>query len=78
MLAIYALTFLAGNPLANVVESSVGWLGSTVGTLLPEGILRDFLVNGVIAGVGGVLVFFPIVVLLFLGLSSDTWLALPS
>lgn len=69
MLAIYALTFLAGNPLADVVESSVGWLGSTVGTLLPEGILRDFLVNGVIAGVGGVLVFFPIVVLLFLGLS---------
>jgi ferrous iron transport protein B len=69
MLAIYALTFLIGNPAAGLVESGIAILGSAVGGALPDGILRDFLVNGVIAGVGGVLVFFPIVVLLFLGLS---------
>jgi ferrous iron transport protein B len=69
MLAIYSLTFLVGNPLADLVEAAVGILGATAGNVLPNGILRDFVVNGVIAGVGGVLVFFPIVMLLFLGLS---------
>jgi len=69
MLAIYALTFLLGNPLADHVEAGIGILGTLVHEALPAGILRDFLVHGVIAGVGGVLVFFPIVLLLFLGLS---------
>ncbi|MFW5739399.1 MAG: ferrous iron transport protein B [Myxococcota bacterium] len=69
MLAIYALTFLLGNPLADQVETGIGLLGALASHVLPEGILQDFVVNGVIAGVGGVLVFFPIVMLLFLGLS---------
>ena len=69
MLAIYSLTFLVGDPLAGLVEAAVGRLGTVVAAMMSEGILRDFIVNGVIAGVGGVLVFFPIVVLLFLGLS---------
>ena len=69
MLAIYSLTFLLGNPLAGWVEHGVAWLGMLASNVLPEGILQDFVVNGIIAGVGGVLVFFPIVMLLFLGLS---------
>ena len=69
MLAIYALTFLIGNPMADVVDAFFGWLGDFASSSLPQGILREFVVNGIIAGVGGVLVFFPIVMLLFLGLS---------
>jgi len=67
--AVYSLTFLVGNPLSTLVERLFAWLGELATTLLPPGILQDFLVNGIIAGVGGVLTFFPIVVLLFLGLS---------
>jgi ferrous iron transport protein B len=69
MLGIYALTFLLGNPLSDLVQSGFARIGGLVTASMPEGILRDFLVNGVIGGVGGVLSFFPIVVLLFLGLS---------
>jgi ferrous iron transport protein B len=51
------------------VESAVGWLGAKVGSWLAPGDLRSFLVDGVIGGVGGVLVFLPQIGILFLFLS---------
>ena len=69
MLAVYGLTFLLGNPLSDLVERGFSSLGSVIAHALPTGVLQDFLVDGIIAGVGGVLTFFPIVLLLFLGLS---------
>lgn len=69
MLAIYALTFQLGNPLSDLVQRGFGMLGGVIGRLLPDGVLKAFLVDGIIGGVGGVLGFFPIALLLFLGLS---------
>jgi ferrous iron transport protein B len=69
MLAIYAMTFLLGNPASDLVQRGFSWLGTWLGTVLPQGVLHDFLVDGVIAGVGGVLGFFPLAMFLFLGLS---------
>jgi len=43
----------------------MAWLGEKVSTALPEGLFNDFLVNGLIAGIGGVLVFLPQIMLLF-------------
>jgi ferrous iron transport protein B len=40
-------------------------LGEAVGALLPDGLLRSLLVDGIVAGVGGVLVFLPQIVILF-------------
>ena len=40
------------------IETGVEALGNGVARLLPEGPLNDLLVNGVIAGVGGVIVFY--------------------
>lgn len=56
------------------IDSGVGWLGGWVGRVLSPGDLRDLLVDGVIAGVGAVLVFLPQILLLFLflGLLEDT------
>ena len=54
------------------IESGVGLLGGIVSGLFPDGsgsLLRSLLVDGVIAGVGGVLVFLPNILLLFLGLA---------
>lgn len=69
MAGVYSLTFVLGNPLSDLVAALFAWMGTTLSAHLPDGILRDFLVNGIVAGVGGVLTFFPIVLLLFLGLS---------
>ena len=43
--------------------------GDLAGKLLPESTLRDLLVDGVIAGAGGVIVFLPNILILFLGIS---------
>lgn len=54
------------------IESGFGTLGEWVGGLWPDGSdspLRSLLVDGVIGGVGGVMVFLPNVLLLFLGLA---------
>jgi ferrous iron transport protein B len=56
------------------LQSGVDWLGRQVGNLIPPGDLNDLLVNGVIAGVGAVVVFLPQILLLFLfiGFLEDT------
>jgi ferrous iron transport protein B len=56
------------------LESGVAWAGEQTGAMIPPGDLHDLLVNGVIAGVGGVVVFLPQILMLFLfiGLLEDT------
>ena len=56
------------------LEQGVGWVGQQLGAALGRGALNDLLVNGVIKGVGAVVVFLPQICLLFLfiGLLEDT------
>ena len=53
----------------NLLESGFGALGEFVKAQMPEGVLTDLIVDGIIAGVGGVLVFLPQILLLFLFIS---------
>lgn len=74
LLAVLFLMFQAvfawAAPLMDVIDGSFSALGAMVGNLLPEegalGLLRSFLQDGLIAGVGGVLVFLPQILILFL------------
>ena len=59
-----ALFGLAELPM-NAIESGVAFLGAQAAERLPAGDLRSFVVDGVVAGVGGVLVFLPQICLLF-------------
>jgi ferrous iron transport protein B len=47
------------------IEAATAWAGDLLTSLLPAGWLRSLLVDGVIAGAGGVLVFLPQIVILF-------------
>jgi ferrous iron transport protein B len=47
------------------IEAGTAWLAEVLGGAMPEGRLRSLLVDGVIAGVGGVLVFLPQILILF-------------
>jgi len=67
--AIFQLTFTLGAPLMGGLQLLFGLIGSTIGPLLPNETLRSIVIDGIIAGVGGVLVFLPNIVLLFVGLS---------
>lgn len=48
------------------IDSGVAALGEAVGNALPDGLLRSLLVDGVIAGVGSVVIFLPQILILFL------------
>jgi ferrous iron transport protein B len=49
----------------DLIDRGFGALGETLRAQMPEGLLTDLLVDGVVAGVGGVLVFLPQILLLF-------------
>jgi ferrous iron transport protein B len=67
--AIFQLTFTLGSPLMDALDYAFGLLSDTVSPHLPEGVVRSIFVDGVISGVGSVVVFLPNIVLLFMGLS---------
>jgi ferrous iron transport protein B len=72
MYAMFWMTFTLGEAPMNWIESGVAMLGGLVTNLWPGdpgSPLLSLLVDGIIAGVGGVLVFLPNIILLFLGLS---------
>lgn len=52
-------------PLMDLIEGTFEWLGGWVEGAMPEGMLRDLITEGVIAGVGAVLVFLPQIAILF-------------
>jgi ferrous iron transport protein B len=65
----YQFTFTLGALPMEWTESFFGWLGETAGGLLPGGLLQSLVVDGIIAGVGGVLVFVPLIALMFLAIA---------
>jgi ferrous iron transport protein B len=60
----WAIFSFAGIPMG-WIESGQGAISSAVEGMIPEGDLRSLLVDGVIGGVGGVVVFLPQILLLF-------------
>ena len=49
----------------DAIKAATAWLGDSIGALLPEGWVRSLVVDGVIAGAGGVVVFLPQILILF-------------
>ena len=66
---MFQATFTLGAYPQEWLEIGIDALGRWVSTLLPEGMLNDLIVDGIIAGVGGVLVFLPNILILFLFIS---------
>ncbi|ASQ91449.1 ferrous iron transport protein B [Prosthecochloris sp. GSB1] len=66
---IFHMTFTLGTPLMEGLDFLFGGIAAAVSPHLANETLRSVIVDGIIAGVGGVLIFLPNIVLLFLGLS---------
>lgn len=65
MFAIFQTIYRGATPFMDGIESVQGALSDFVNSLIPPGALRSLIVDGVIAGVGGVIVFLPQIVFLF-------------
>lgn len=63
-LVFQSITFFAALPMQGI-EAMQGWVGVQVEGVLPPGALRSLFVDGVVAGVGGVLMFLPQIAILF-------------
>lgn len=66
---IFQGTFALSEKPMEWLETFFGWLGGSVGSLLPDSFFRSLIVEGIIGGVGGMLVFLPNIIFLFLGIS---------
>jgi ferrous iron transport protein B len=60
----YSIYSLSG-PMMDGIEALFGWVGAGVAQVVPQGAIRSVIVDGLISGVGGVLVFLPQILILF-------------
>ena len=65
MFLIFQAVYAWATPMMDGIEAITGWVGELVGGALPEGPLNSLLVDGIIAGLGGVIVFLPQILILF-------------
>jgi ferrous iron transport protein B len=72
MYLVFYLTFTLGGPPMGWIESSFSRIGGMLNGWWPagsEGALKSLLLDGIIGGVGGVVVFLPNIMLLFLAIA---------
>ena len=65
MFLIFQAVYAWATPMMDGIDAGIGWLGAQVGTAMPAGPLKSLVVDGVIAGLGGVVVFLPQILILF-------------
>lgn len=66
---MFFVTFTLGAYPKDLIESGVAWLGGTISEVLPDGPVKAMLVDGILGGVGAVIVFLPQILILYLFIS---------
>lgn len=69
MWLMFQTTFTVGSYPMDFIDSGVAWLGNMLENNMTKGPLRDLLVDGIIGGVGGVIIFLPNILILFFFIS---------
>ncbi|MFM5886660.1 MAG: ferrous iron transporter B [Novosphingobium sp.] len=65
LFVVFQAVFTWATPFADALEALFGWLIAQTRALLPAGLLRDLITDGILSGVGSVVVFLPQIVILF-------------
>ena len=65
MFLIFQAVYAWAAPIMDAIDAGTGVLGQWVGTTMPEGPLNSLLVDGIITGLGSVIIFLPQIVILF-------------
>ena len=69
MMIVFQAIYSWSGPLMDLIDNLFGFLGGVVASHIAPGTLQSFLVDGVLAGVGGVVIFLPQILILFLFIS---------
>jgi ferrous iron transport protein B len=69
MWSLFQLTFELGSVPMDYIDAAFGWLGEQVKFVLGEGELSSLIADGMIAGVGAVIMFLPNILILFVGIA---------
>ncbi len=69
MTLVFEAIFTWASPVMDAIDFAVGLLGDGVGGLVPEGLARGLVVDGVVAGVGSVVIFLPQIAFLFIAIA---------
>jgi ferrous iron transport protein B len=69
MWGLFQLTFELGSIPMDWIDGFFGWLGQTVGSTIGNDEIRSLIVDGVISGVGAVVLFVPNIMILFIGIA---------
>jgi ferrous iron transport protein B len=74
VIGVFQSIFTGAKPLMEAIESVIEWSGAALAPLLPEGMVRSLVIDGIWNGVGGVVIFLPQILLLFLfiGILEDS------
>jgi ferrous iron transport protein B len=74
LVGVFQTIFTGARPAMDAVESLISWSGGQLAAVLPEGVTRSLIIDGIWSGVGSVVVFLPQILLLFLfiGLLEDS------
>jgi len=69
MWGLFQLTFKVGAIPMEYIDAGIGYFGDAVGGLIPNDEFRSLIVDGIIAGVGAVLLFLPNIIILYIGIA---------
>ncbi len=69
MWGLFQLTFELGNIPMEWIDAFFGWLGDVIGATIPNEDVRSLIVDGIISGVGAVVLFVPNIIILFIGIA---------
>jgi len=69
MWSLFQITFEIGSIPMEWIDSFFGWFGDTVGATIKNDDIRSLIVDGIIAGVGAVVLFVPNIIILFIGIA---------
>lgn len=69
LVVMFSATFFLGNYPMTWIEDGVTWLGNLLGQYMPEGPVKAMVVDGIVGGVGSVIVFLPQILILYFFIS---------
>lgn len=69
LLLIFQAIFSWSGPFMDAIDNGFAWLAGSVASSLPEGPINGLLTDGIISGIGGIVIFIPQILILFLFIS---------
>ncbi len=69
LFVMFSVTFTLGQYPMDWIDAGVAWLGETISATMPDGPVKAMLVDGVIGGVGSVIIFLPQILILYFFIS---------